>query len=78
MVGLRYIQRLDQKIEVEDDAWFVMEAGRKSLQNCLYSIKKVGSHQSVKHREFYEILKENPMIIQELIREVCNFLQVMV
>lgn len=31
MVGLRYIQRLDQKIDVENDAWFVMEAGKKSL-----------------------------------------------
>ena len=78
MVGLRYIQRLDQKMEIEDDTWFVMGAGRKSLRDCLYSIKKVGDHQSVKHREFYGVFQENPMIIQELIREVCNFLQVMV
>ena len=44
MVGLRYIQRLDQKIEEGEDAWFVMDAGQKSLKDCLYSIKKVDDH----------------------------------
>ena len=44
MVGLRYIQRLDQKIEVDNDAWFITDAGSKSLRDCLYTIKKVGNH----------------------------------
>ena len=82
MIGLRHIPRLNQKLDETEDTWFAMDAGKKSLQEWLCSVK---THQwrgeqiySIKHGGFYRIHQENNGILPQLIKSVCEFLQVMV
>jgi hypothetical protein len=63
------------KLQTDDDTWIVYEIAPTSLARQLTDFKvenRISKHVELTHKEFYQVIQNNPRRISPLIREVAK------